>query len=764
VLPDHDDGRVATIAVDIEARGNRTLLERVLGDRYRLTPQFDDDFDLAIVDLAGLRRKRETLLQLRAQQRPVVLPVLLFVDGRRSPDSLLRQELGVSVDDAVHLPRSAPELVARVQNLLRLRELTREQQSREESIQRTLDGTSRALQTLNAVNELLVRIEDENELLQAVCRVVVEQEDYRLAWVGFVQDDAPLRVLVDAAAGPASDYARDLCLTYEERGDGPAWRAIETGETQVVPDFRSNRVGHLLSGWLDHYELTSVIALPLHPEIGPRGALAIYSGTRDEFGQGERDLLERLATNLEYGINALRTDRDRERQRDEIWELAYLDPLTALPNRNRLVERLTSLLEGDAHQGLAVLFLDFDHFKLVNDALGHVAGDGVLRQLAHRLSDAVRDTDLVARQGGDEFIVVTATGPRSASGREEMECPDLSAQAAMRLARRIRDRISEPLSVQDYTRRLGVSIGISVYPLHGDTAEELIDKADAAMYQAKDSAQDSIAFYEESMSRAHQRRLLLETRLHGALERDELVLHYQPIFDLTTSSVIGAEALLRWVDQDGSWISPGDFMPIAEETGLIVSIGDWVLDQAARQLAAWHAAGLQIGMAVNVSVRQLYPGGDGTRFADLVKRHVDPRWIELEVTESVLIHEPEMIESTLRDLHNYGFGLAIDDFGTGYSSLGRLRALPLDTLKIDKSFVSGAGERDKDDMIVRAVAQLARSLSVSPLAEGIETDQQRRNVLNCGCDRGQGFWFSPALPPDQFLELAMRPATTAEHD
>lgn len=189
---------------------------------------------------------------------------------------------------------------------------------------------------------------------------------------------------------------------------------------------------------------------------------------------------------------------------------------------------------------------------------------------------------------------------------------------------------------------------------------------------------------------------------------------------------------------------------------MIVPIGDWVLEQAAQQLAAWHEAGLRMGIAVNLSVRQLSPGGDCTRFTDIVSQHVDPSWFELEVTESVLITDPEEIERTLHELHQDGFKLAVDDFGTGYSSLGRLRNLPLDTLKIDKSFVGGVGSDDRDEMIVRAVTQLARSMALAPLAEGIETDHQRRQILSCGCDRGQGFWFSPALPADEFFTLATR--------
>ncbi len=274
------------------------------------------------------------------------------------------------------------------------------------------------MNTLHAVNDTLIRIDDEQELLEAVCRVVVEQDRYRLAWVGFVREGDDPCILVDAAAGPAEDYARSLRLGYGHRGDGPTWRSVESGEPMMVPDLAEERVGHDVAEYLAYYRLKSVLSLPLRPQIGPPGALVIYSSNRDDFGRNEQDLLARLASNLEFGINALRTDRERERQKDEIRQLAYSDSLTGLPNRNYLVERLNALLADGAHHGLAVLFVDFDHFKLVNDALGHVAGDGVLRELAKRLSRAVRSCDLVARQGGDEFIVVTAEKPRSRKADE----------------------------------------------------------------------------------------------------------------------------------------------------------------------------------------------------------------------------------------------------------------------------------------------------------------------------------------------------------
>ncbi|MEX1080937.1 MAG: EAL domain-containing protein [Halofilum sp. (in: g-proteobacteria)] len=732
------------------------LLDHLLGDYYRLIHGFADDaFDLAVVDPAALDKHRTVLQRLRSEQSPVMLPVLLLVDSRRPPENLIRRELGVSIEDAVRVPTSAPELLARVANLLRLRELSHIQHERETAIQRALDGTTRALRTLNAANERLVRSRGESELLQAICRVVVEEGNYRLAWVGFAQEEQR-RLTIEAAAGEAAGDFGTLPFEQNRGASGPAGRALETGESQLAPDLAKEPALAPVGETLRAYRLSSALALPICPVIGPQGVLTIYAAQPDDFAREECALLERLAANIEFGINGLRADRERERQKEEIRQLAYSDPLTGLSNRNDLVERLNALLASAPHCGLAVLFIDLNQFKLINDALGHLAGDGVLSRIGERLSALVRRDDLVARQGGDEFIVVTAAEPRSEWWQEGMECAEISARVANELAARIIDALRQPLVVLGYKRQLGVSVGISLYPSHACTAHELIEKADTAMYEAKLVGHHAAVVYDESLSRERQRRLSMETRLHSAIERKEFTLHYQPIFHLETGAVLGAEALLRWIGEDGDHVGPAEFVPVAEETGLIVPIGDWVLSQAARQLAAWHEQGLEVTMAINLSVRQLYPEGDAQHIADLVTPHVDPSWIELEVTESILMTDPTTIEGTLRRLHAHGFKLAVDDFGTGYSSLARLRNLPIDTIKIDKSFVSGLGEADQDCMIVHAVAQLAKSLSVWPLAEGVESAAQLSQLLASGCVKGQGFWFSPAVPASEFIPLAMR--------
>lgn len=398
---------------------------------------------------------------------------------------------------------------------------------------------------------------------------------------------------------------------------------------------------------------------------------------------------------------------------------------------------------------------------MVNDALGHMAGDEVLRQVGHRLANTVRAGDLVARQGGDEFIVVMSDAPRSGDGDSD---PEVFTQAARDLAAHVARALREPLIVQGYERRIGVSVGISLYPEHGDDPEVLIDKADTAMYGAKLGRSDRGAVYTPAMSQERRNRLSLEARLHRAVERGELELCYQPIVELRSDRIAGAEALLRWPQEDGGFIAPADFIPVAEDTGLIGAIGEWVLATAARQIARWHAQSLAIPVAVNISPRQLHAPGDQRRFADVVAAYGDPAWLELEVTESVIMSNPEATEQMLRAFTDQGFRLAVDDFGTGYSSLTRLRYLPIRTLKIDKTFVADLGQSRSGVGIVRTIIELAHSLSMMPVAEGVETERQRDLLLAGGCERGQGHLFSPPVPADELARLVRRQRQTPPHE
>lgn len=747
----------SVIAVDLRGRGNTRLVERVLAADHDLVLGAHERSlelsDLTIVDPITLHQREMAILHARECAAPVVLPVLLIAEKRDLRNGVVERHLGRTVDDVVRIPTTAAELRTRIDNLLRLRRLSREQYTRHQVTEQALRGTARALRALNAGNELLVRVQQEQELLDAICQIIIDEGNYPLAWVGFGPDtsghDPGGTLEVRSRAGKVEpEVAGTITL------EGPIARALECGQAQTVARLAAEPHAWPFENARPD-ELASALFLPISPHMGSAGVLAIYSRAPRDFSEAECDLLERLASNVMLGVGTIRADHDRERQRNEIREMAFSDPLTGLSNRTHLVARLDELLHDRVQRPLAILFVDLDHFKLVNDALGHVAGDEVLRQVAYRLANAVREDDLVARQGGDEFIVVMSDEPRSEDSVAYDPDPTPFARRARELASHIARKLREPLIVHGYERRVGVSVGISLYPVHGDHAETLIDKADTAMYGAKtgDDAR-RIALYEPSMSHERRHRLSLEARLHRAVDEDELELRYQPMVELDSGRIVGAEALLRWPQADGSVVGPGEFIPVAEETGLIGGIGEWVLDAASRQLAEWQRQSVSIPVAVNISPSQLLQiPGDRRRFADLVAAHVDPRWIELEVTENVLMANPESTESILRDFTEQGFRLAVDDFGTGYSSLTRLQHLPIQTLKIDKAFVADLGRTRSGEGIVHTIIELARSLSMRPLAEGIETDAQRSKLLAEGCHCGQGHWFSPPVPAQELARL-----------
>jgi diguanylate cyclase (GGDEF)-like protein/PAS domain S-box-containing protein len=434
--------------------------------------------------------------------------------------------------------------------------------------------------------------------------------------------------------------------------------------------------------------------------------------------------------------------------------LANYDPLTCLPNRVRfrelLGEEAASAREGGSPRVL--LYLDLDGFKTINDALGHSIGDALLRQVGERLRALARPGTVIGRLGGDEFGIVATVGEVAADART--------------LAEDVLDGLRAPFLVEGHEIRVTPSIGIAACPDDACEAEDLVRFADAAMYYAKSGGRNRHAFYSCEMNRQAQHRRELELALRGAVERREFVLHYQPSVDLRSGRVAGFEALLRWNRPDVGLVSPADFMPVLEDTGLIREVGDWVIEDVVRQLAEWEAVGhTGLHVAINVSAAQLrpaplQPGATDPAHSllehvrDCLARHpLRTAWIELEVTESVLMSDPEFARATLERLRAVAGRIHVDDFGTGYSSLAYLKRLPIDALKIDRVFVQDLPDDAEDASIVRAVIGLAHSLGLDVIAEGIETAAQRRFLIEAGCDHGQGYLFSRPVPAAQVPAL-----------
>lgn len=442
-----------------------------------------------------------------------------------------------------------------------------------------------------------------------------------------------------------------------------------------------------------------------------------------------------------------------ERRADEarIRYLAHHDALTGLPNRAQLMEQAPRLIARAAGRSdmLGVLFVDLDRFKTINDAMGHSVGDILLKGVARRISEALRPLDQVYRQGGDEFIAVL---------------PEIrGASDAGHVAERILEAITRPMREAGLELHTTATIGIALFPADGGDTETLLRNADTAMYAAKARGGANCHFFSEQMNERLQRRVSLEAALRNAIAAGELELHYQPQVSVSDGRVVGVEALLRW-HHDGCFIPPDHFIPVAEETGMIHAIGDWVLDTAIAQAACWHAEyALPPRIAINLSPRQFWHGGLAQGILQRLHNHkVPPESIELEVTESVLIQPEGPAIGELRALRQHGLHLALDDFGTGYSSLSYLRNLPVNRLKIDKSFIfplAGSHTENPADAaaIVRAIIAMAHSLSLSVVAEGVETTEHLHALRHMGCDLYQGYLLSPALPARQFAETFLRP-------
>ncbi|MBR7800689.1 sensor domain-containing protein [Undibacterium fentianense] len=436
--------------------------------------------------------------------------------------------------------------------------------------------------------------------------------------------------------------------------------------------------------------------------------------------------------------------------KQKIEELAFSDALTGLPNRLLLEERINqSITHASRDNGeFALLFLDLDNFKHINDSLGHPFGDRVLIEVTERLKNCLRQVDTAARLGGDEFVLLLHQA--NASGAEIC-------------ARRVLADLSAPFCLDGIPFSVTCSIGIALYPADGQSIQDLIKNADSAMYYVKERGRSDFRFYQKQMNIGLLSRMKIDHAMRQALEHQEFRLHYQPLVDLSTNQVFGAEALLRWYDKDLGEVSPAKFIPIAEETGLIIAIGNWVMHTAIAQAAAWNKEGRHLRISINVSALQFQQANFVDTLANaLDDAHLDPNCIDIELTESILIRD---VEETLKKLHaiaKLGVRMSIDDFGTGYSSLSYLKRFPIHKLKIDRSFIMNLTKDESDIAIVTAIISLAHALKLTVIAEGVETDEQKELLSELNCNEIQGFLVAKALDPHAFEAQFLQVATPLE--
>ncbi len=469
---------------------------------------------------------------------------------------------------------------------------------------------------------------------------------------------------------------------------------------------------------------------------------AVKTGAQDYLVKGRLDR-ELLLRAMRYAIERKRYQLQLERQ-------ANYDALTGLPNRNLLRDRLRLALFGQRMpRALAVVFIDLDHFKFVNDSLGHSVGDKLLKAMAERLRLMLRDGDTVARLGGDEFVIVL----------NDTSSEEVIYRAMLRIAA----GVAEPIQIDGKELVVTCSAGISLCPQDGPDVDTLLKNADAAMYRAKDRGRNNFQFYTSEMNERVNERLALEHALRRAIERREFLLHYQQRVDLRSGAIVGAEALVRWMHPEWGLVRPARFIPLAEETGLIVPIGEFVLHEACRQARAWLDEGLDPGLvSVNLSARQFRQDGLVRQVSRVLEEtQLDARHLEMELTESTVMHNVEVAIATLQGLKSLGISLSVDDFGTGYSSLAYLRNLPIDKLKIDRSFVRdiGAGTAANEGVLAQAIISLGHNLHLQVVAEGVETDAQVRFLRKHQCDEGQGFFYGEPVEPAVHAALLSRAAT-----
>lgn len=607
------------------------------------------------------------------------------------------------------------------------------------------DSLTRMLAALSATNEAIIRATSRAELFDLVCEAAASGGRFTLTSIALRRPDSDDLDVV-AADGPTGLSARLAKISVDEmrpEGRGLCGQAIRSQRPCIINDYLADPNAEAFHHQARLDGTNSGASFPLLVQGQVVGAMSFMAVEKNTFTPEFAELLQRLVDNVCFALENFDRADEKTRADERIEYMASHDSLTDLPNREMFNNMLRRAIDAAARyqRHFALLFIDLDRFKVINDSLGHDAGDMLLVEIGGRLRRALRSSDVVARLGGDEFVVIL----EETAERSEVE----------RIAGELLSVLSQPLQLSGYECHTTASIGIAMYPSDGTDIQTLTKNADMAMYLAKEDGKNGFRFFTTEFKTQSIERLTLETALRRALEREQFSLHYQPKVDMASGQITGVEALLRWNHPDLGTVSPGHFIPLAEETGLIVPIGRWVLEEACAQNMAWQRRGLRpVTMAVNLSPRQF---ADPHLLHDvdeaLVASGMSPVLLQLEVTESMVMRNVSRAIKVLDAIQNRGIRLAIDDFGTGYSSMSLMKQFPIDTIKIDRSFVRDLPVDSEDQAIAQAIISMGKALGMTVIAEGVETPEQEAFLRSHACDEMQGFLFSRPLPAKQMADL-----------
>jgi diguanylate cyclase (GGDEF)-like protein len=667
--------------------------------------------------------------------------VLPLLNGDRS--------VGVIIFSSPELGTFTPELVELLQRLAEnvsfaLGNFERADEKAKAEIQK--NRLAGMFEALSATNEAIMRAKTREQLFELVCEAAVLGRTISSATVALADPEtASLRI----AASKRLDYECNRSPRFAISSEDPGGRGLigasfRTRQPCITNDFLADqRTAHWHELAIEDGTRSGACFPLLENGVKAVGVLLFLSNEKDVFTDDLAELLARLAENVSFALDNFARADEKAKADARIEYLASHDSLTGLPNREMFNQLLHFAIEAARRyeRQFAVLFIDLDRFKIINDSLGHEAGDALLIEVANRLRRELRSSDIVARLGGDEFVVIL----EQTADRGDIEA----------ITRKLLSAVGQSVQLSGHECHTTASIGIAMFPADGSDVHTLTKNADMAMYLAKEDGKNDFRFFTREVKMQSIERLTLETSLRHALARNEFSLHYQPKVDLVTRQITGVEALLRWTHPERGVLPPAQFIPIAEETGLIVPIGRWVLKEACAQNMAWQRRGLRpVSIAVNLSPRQFVDEGLLHDIDEaLAASGMSPVLLQLEVTESMVMRNVPRALKVLDAVQSRGIRLAIDDFGTGYSSMSLMKQFPIDTIKIDRSFVRDLPDDSEDQAIAQAIISMGKALGMTVVAEGVETPEQETFLRSHGCDEMQGFLFSRPVPEKQLADL-----------